>query len=269
MHLLPSILKPKQTENPQPSEPASKEAARDFETVVTDADFVDVQFRCSFCMRTIDVGRPVFMRNDFPFCTKDCRESGISQTYIDATARERGKIQTALIRLLGRVGRVFSTDNANYETSLDYEEVPAAHLAEGAGALSPAHTVGVVTELQNSAQSVTKQDAVSIPDATSGNTSAGITGLLNRMVTTVSANVLNSPLVRKYTSNPDWYHGIARHSSVATIVNLFGIDAMMEPPRRVSTATDSIHSSPSVTTSNVTSRSESARSSGSGSDSKM
>ena len=38
-------------------------------------------FKCSQCFQNIEVGRPIYMRNDFPYCSKDCRELGVSSIY--------------------------------------------------------------------------------------------------------------------------------------------------------------------------------------------
>ena len=38
-------------------------------------------FKCSQCFKQIDVGRAIYMRNDFPYCSKECRELGVSSIY--------------------------------------------------------------------------------------------------------------------------------------------------------------------------------------------
>lgn len=38
-------------------------------------------FKCSQCFKEIELGKPIYMRNDFPYCTKDCRELGVSSVY--------------------------------------------------------------------------------------------------------------------------------------------------------------------------------------------
>jgi hypothetical protein len=38
-------------------------------------------FKCSQCFNLIELGRPIYMRNDFPYCSKDCRELGVSSVY--------------------------------------------------------------------------------------------------------------------------------------------------------------------------------------------
>jgi hypothetical protein len=34
-------------------------------------------FECYQCLRSIETGRPIYMRNDYTFCSKDCRELGV------------------------------------------------------------------------------------------------------------------------------------------------------------------------------------------------
>ena len=38
-------------------------------------------FKCSQCFKLIEVGRAIYMRNDFPYCSKECRELGVSSIY--------------------------------------------------------------------------------------------------------------------------------------------------------------------------------------------
>jgi hypothetical protein len=38
-------------------------------------------FECFQCMTTIEAGLPIYMRNDFTFCSKACREKGIAPFY--------------------------------------------------------------------------------------------------------------------------------------------------------------------------------------------
>ena len=38
-------------------------------------------FECFQCMKSIEPGLPIYMRNDFTFCSKPCREKGIAPLY--------------------------------------------------------------------------------------------------------------------------------------------------------------------------------------------
>ena len=38
-------------------------------------------FECYHCLKKIDPGKPVYMRHDFPFCSKPCRQEGIAPLY--------------------------------------------------------------------------------------------------------------------------------------------------------------------------------------------
>ena len=38
-------------------------------------------FECFHCLKSIEPGLPIYMRNDFTFCSKGCREKGIAPLY--------------------------------------------------------------------------------------------------------------------------------------------------------------------------------------------
>merc|ERR550519_535604 len=42
---------------------------------------IDFVFRCNNCIKLIPDGSPVYMRNDYSYCSTGCREKGVSNLY--------------------------------------------------------------------------------------------------------------------------------------------------------------------------------------------
>jgi len=80
-------------------------------------------FKCSQCFNTIEVGRPIYMRNDFPYCSKDCRELGVSSVYrvlFGSSIDNDSGFVTRLLRHMGGSSASISSfeDNEEEESTL-------------------------------------------------------------------------------------------------------------------------------------------------------
>ena len=73
----------------------------------------DTSFVCYHCLQKIDPGRPIYMRHDFPFCSKVCRQSGIAPLYRLLMSAEHDARAASL------------RDRANSLSSLGSSETPA------------------------------------------------------------------------------------------------------------------------------------------------
>ena len=75
-------------------------------------------FKCSQCFKVIEVGRPIYMRNDFPYCSKDCRELGVSSIYRVLFGSSIDNDAGFVNRLLRQIGG----SNASLSSLEDFED---------------------------------------------------------------------------------------------------------------------------------------------------
>ncbi len=80
-------------------------------------------FKCSQCFKLIDLGKPIYMRNDFPYCSKDCREMGVSSIYRvlfgSALDNDAGFVTRIIRHIGGSVASISSLGSAD-----DYDDLP-------------------------------------------------------------------------------------------------------------------------------------------------
>jgi hypothetical protein len=76
-------------------------------------------FKCSQCLKTIDVGRPIYMRNDFPYCSKECRELGVSSVYKMIFGSSVDKDAGFVSRILRQIGGSSSASVSSMEDTED------------------------------------------------------------------------------------------------------------------------------------------------------
>ena len=79
-------------------------------------------FKCSQCFKLIEVGKPIYMRNDFPYCSKDCRELGVSSIYrvlFGSSIDNDAGFVTRLLRQIGSSTSVSSVDSGDEDEDFD------------------------------------------------------------------------------------------------------------------------------------------------------
>jgi len=133
-------------------------------------------FQCSQCIRTIDVGRPIYMRNDFAYCSKDCRELGVSsmhRIFLQSSANQNSSLVSRLLQRLG--GSVASISSVDSSESFEAED-----------------------------SNVTRITALAQTRARS---------LLQKLVGSVSSTSLGSSLVRTYSTGLLWGRDVTRNTS--------------------------------------------------------
>lgn len=133
-------------------------------------------FKCSQCLQVIQVGRPIYMRNDFPYCTKDCRELGVSSIYRVLFGSSVDNDAGFVTRLLKQIGG--STASLSSLEDLDDEE-------EGVASSST-----VATAARARAKS-----------------------FLKSIVGSVSKTSLGSSVIRTYSSSVLWGKDMTRNTS--------------------------------------------------------
>lgn len=94
-------------------------------------------FKCSQCFKVIDLGKPIYMRNDFPYCSKDCREIGVSSVYRvlfgSALDNDAGFV-TRIIRHIGGSVASISSMESSEECEDSGESADSRNVANAARA---------------------------------------------------------------------------------------------------------------------------------------
>jgi hypothetical protein len=92
-----------------------------------------VTFKCSQCFKPIEVGRPIYMRNDFPYCSKECRELGVSSIYRvifgSAVDNDTGFITRLLKQIGGSSASISSIEDTEEESELYQSDAGVATAA--------------------------------------------------------------------------------------------------------------------------------------------
>jgi len=83
-------------------------------------------FKCSQCFKLIEVGKPIYMRNDFPYCSKDCRELGVSSLYRvlfgSSIDNDAGFVSRILRQIGGSSTSVSSVDSGDEDEEFEDED---------------------------------------------------------------------------------------------------------------------------------------------------
>lgn len=138
-------------------------------------------FKCSQCFRVIEVGKPIYMRNDFPYCSKDCRELGVSSIYRVLFGSSIDNDSGFVTRLLRQIGG--SSTSVSSVDSGDEDE-----------------------EFDSGRDRATSQ-VVSI------NARARARSFLNSVVSSVSQTSLGSSFIRTYSNSLLWGKDMTRNTS--------------------------------------------------------
>jgi hypothetical protein len=91
-------------------------------------------FKCSQCFREIELGRPIYMRNDFPYCTKDCRELGVSSIYRALFGSSFDNDAGFVNRLLKQIGG----SNASFSSTEEFDDDDDIHETENGAKVAAA-----------------------------------------------------------------------------------------------------------------------------------
>jgi hypothetical protein len=81
-------------------------------------------FKCSQCFKTIEMGRPIYMRNDFPYCSKECRELGVSSIYRALFGSSVDRDTGFVTRLIRSIGGSSSASVSSIEETEDEADDP-------------------------------------------------------------------------------------------------------------------------------------------------
>ena len=85
-------------------------------------------FKCSQCFKLIELGKPIYMRNDFPYCSKDCRELGVSSLYRvlfgSSVDNDAGFVSRILRQIGGSSTSVSSVDSGDEDDDIEGEHNP-------------------------------------------------------------------------------------------------------------------------------------------------
>ena len=135
-----------------------------------------VAFKCSQCLQVIQVGRPIYMRNDFPYCSKDCRELGVSSIY----------------RVL-------------FGSSVDNDAGFVTRLLKQIGASTA--SISSVEDMEDDDEGVTSTSTV----ATAARARAK--SFLRSIVGSMSKTSLGSSVIRTYSSSVLWGKDMTRNTS--------------------------------------------------------
>jgi hypothetical protein len=139
-----------------------------------------VSFKCSQCFKPIEVGRPIYMRNDFPYCSKDCRELGVSSIYRVIFGSSVDNDAGFVTRLLKQIGASSASISSMEETEEESDE----------------------TRIDPSVATAARARAKSF---------------LKSIVGSVSRTSLGSSFIRTYSSSILWGKDITRNTSFNTI----------------------------------------------------
>lgn len=97
-------------------------------------------FKCSQCFKVIELGKPIYMRNDFPYCSKDCREMGVSSIYRvlfgSSLDNDAGFVTRIIRHIGGSVASISSVGSAddNEDYSTDASSIESRNVAIAARA---------------------------------------------------------------------------------------------------------------------------------------
>ena len=133
-------------------------------------------FKCSQCFKTIEMGRPIYMRNDFPYCSKECRELGVSSIY-----------------------------RALFGSSVDSETGFVTRLIRSIGGSSSA-SVSSIEETEDEADDPNHPGVASAARARAKS-------FLRSIVGSVSKTSLGSSFIRTYSNSIIWGKDMTRNSS--------------------------------------------------------
>ena len=138
-------------------------------------------FKCSQCFKVIEVGKPIYMRNDFPYCSKDCRELGVSSIYRvlfgSSVDNDAGFVSRILKQIGGSSTSVSSVDSGDEEDEFDVDD-----------------------------QRTTSQTV-------SMNARARARSFLKSVVSSVSQTSLGSSFIRTYSNSLLWGKDMTRNTS--------------------------------------------------------
>ena len=139
-----------------------------------------VPFKCSQCFKPIEVGRPIYMRNDFPYCSKECRELGVSSIYRVIFGSSVDNDTGFVTRLLKQIGGSSASISSMEDTEEESEESRA--------------DPSVATAARARAKS-----------------------FLRSIVGSVSRTSLGSSFIRTYSNSILWGKDLTRNTSFNTI----------------------------------------------------
>jgi len=139
-------------------------------------------FKCSQCFKLIEVGKPIYMRNDFPYCSKDCRELGVSSIYRVLFGSSVDNDAGFVSRLLRQIGGS-STSVSSMDSGDEDDESNQVYRVD------PAHRAGVTTAR------------------------ARARSFLNSLVSSVSQTSLGSSFIRTYSNSLLWGKDMTRNTS--------------------------------------------------------
>jgi hypothetical protein len=138
-------------------------------------------FKCSQCFKLIEVGKPIYMRNDFPYCSKDCRELGVSSIYRVLFGSSVDNDAGFVSRLLRQIGGSSTSMSSSIDSGDEDEESYRANPTLRA-------------------------------DATTARARAR--SFLNSLVSSVSQTTLGSSFIRTYSNSLLWGKDMTRNSSL-------------------------------------------------------
>lgn len=133
-------------------------------------------FKCSQCFNLIEFGRPIYMRNDFPYCSKDCRELGVSSVYRVLFGSSVDNDSGFVTRLLKHVGGS-STSMSSFEDNEEEDQ-------------SSRTNAGITSAARAKARS-----------------------LFQSIMNSASRTSLGSSVIRTYSSSLLWGKDMTRNSS--------------------------------------------------------
>jgi hypothetical protein len=139
-----------------------------------------VSFKCSQCFKPIEVGRPMYMRNDFPYCSKECRELGVSSIYRVIFGSSVDNDTGFVTRLLKQIGGSSASISSMEDTEEEIDDTRA--------------DPSVATAARARAKS-----------------------FLKSIVGSVSKTSLGSSFIRTYSSSILWGKDLTRNTSFNTI----------------------------------------------------
>ena len=137
-------------------------------------------FKCSQCFKLIEIGRAVYMRNDFPYCSKECRELGVSSIYRVLFGSAVDNDAGFVTRLMKHIGG----SSTSIASSIDSDDDDALYFGQEGGG------PGVANAARARARS-----------------------FLNSVMGSVSKTSLGSSFLRTYSNSVLWGKDMTRNTS--------------------------------------------------------